>query len=216
VVVLDWGNHRAMLLSREGDQLGAFGGGRYAHPARIAGGGGEPATGSGSPASEAGADVPAAAVSAAGLEAPPDASGSVAPASADGPTAPARPGAAAAPGASDAPGAPAEVATAGGTFIVQFVPGPGELPLNELFEISVRVLEGAGREPVSAGVELAVDAEMPAHRHGMTTRTRVRREPDGSFSVRGLLLHMPGAWRLTFDVTRGGVTERAEVEVVLE
>jgi hypothetical protein len=120
------------------------------------------------------------------------------------------------PDDSHAPGAPAEAATAGGAFVVQFTPGPGELPLNELFGLTVRVLDGAGRVPLGAEVELAVDAEMPAHRHGMTTRAQVRREADGSFGVRGLLLHMPGEWRLTFDVTRGGVTERDEVAVVLE
>jgi hypothetical protein len=203
VVVLDWGNHRAMILSREGAQLGVFGGGRYAHPARFAAAPG-PAAGPDAPAHD-GADLLT---------------------TAEGPGVSAvTAGTAAAPprmveeeGAADSPATPAsaEAATAGGAFVVQFAPAPAELPLNEMFGLTVRVLDGAGREPLSAEVELAVDAEMPAHRHGMTTRARVRREADGSFSVRGLQLHMPGEWRLTFDVTRGGVTERAEVVVILE
>jgi hypothetical protein len=122
------------------------------------------------------------------------------------------------PAPASAPGAPApvEVATGGGGFLVQLSPPPGEFPLNEPFTFAARVLDGADRRPLAAEVELAVDAEMPLHRHGMTTRPVVAREPDGGFTVRGLLLHMPGEWQLYLDVTRGGVTERAQVTVTLE
>jgi len=36
---------------------------------------------------------------------------------------------------------------------------------------------------------------------------------DGLFDATGLLFHMPGEWTLTFDVTEGPFTERAEVVV---
>jgi hypothetical protein len=110
----------------------------------------------------------------------------------------------------------AEALTAGGTFRVRVDPAPAELPRNEPFELRVQVLDAASRAPPAEEVELMVDAVMPEHRHGMTTRPRVEAAPDGTFLVRGMLLHMPGEWRLRIDVTRGGVTERAEITVGLE
>jgi probable HAF family extracellular repeat protein len=188
VVVLDGGNHRVMAFSRQGDHLGVFGGGLYARPARV----------------EQGL-MPG--------DRPPET------ALAD----PFAPG----PGPPAAPAGPAsaEVVTGGGAFLVQYfvvqgpeqpMPATGAFPKNELFTLWVRVLDGADRRPLSAEVELAVDAAMPLHRHGMTTRPQVRADPDGGFTVRGLLLHMAGDWQLYFDVTRGGLTERAQVAVTLE
>ena len=39
---------------------------------------------------------------------------------------------------------------------------------------------------------------------------------DGGFDARGLLFHMSGAWTVTFDIERDGVTERAQTIVELE
>ena len=47
---------------------------------------------------------------------------------------------------------------------------------------------------------LRVDADMPAHRHGMNYRATTTLQSDGQFSSRGLLLHMPGRWRFIFDI----------------
>lgn len=97
-----------------------------------------------------------------------------------------------------------------------FRPRPEALPLNEMFALEVRVADAATGAPVGADVAIDVDAGMPAHRHGMNTRPRVERTGAGAFLVRGMLLHMPGEWVLSFDVTKGGVTERAQVSLVLE
>jgi uncharacterized membrane protein/DNA-binding beta-propeller fold protein YncE len=113
-------------------------------------------------------------------------------------------------------GAPAEIASAGAAVVVRYAPAPAEIPLNEPFALWVRLLDAADREPLEEPVELGVDAEMPAHRHGMTTRPQVARNEDGSFTVRGMLFHMPGEWQLHFDVTREGTTERTTAAVVLE
>lgn len=45
---------------------------------------------------------------------------------------------------------------------------------------------------------LTVDAEMPAHRHGMNYRPSVSSSDPGVFVARGFLLHMPGAWEFKF------------------
>lgn len=47
---------------------------------------------------------------------------------------------------------------------------------------------------------LAVDATMPAHRHGMNYRPALKPLGDGRWRVEGLLFHMPGQWELRLDV----------------
>ena len=57
---------------------------------------------------------------------------------------------------------------------------------------------------------------MPEHRHSMNTDAVVTPLGNGRFGVAGLLLHMPGRWEMLFDVTDGGVTERAQLDFILE
>jgi YtkA-like len=103
----------------------------------------------------------------------------------------------------------------GGEFFLLISPPPDKWPSNELFTIDVRILNGSDRKSVAGDVSLNVDAAMPAHHHGMNTKPKVSRNPDGSFTARGMNLHMSGDWEVYFDVTRGGITERAQVAVTL-
>jgi hypothetical protein len=59
-------------------------------------------------------------------------------------------------------------------------------------------------ELCGAGRLLRVDADMPAHRHGMNYRPTLSLQPDGSFVAQGLLLHMPGRWRIRFEIETDG------------
>src|SRR5262245_61345778 len=63
---------------------------------------------------------------------------------------------------------------------------------------------------------LRVDADMPEHRHGMNYRATVSGRGDSLYVAEGLLFHMPGRWRLLFDVERAGRTEHLEAEISLE
>ena len=63
---------------------------------------------------------------------------------------------------------------------------------------------------------LKVDADMPAHRHGMNYRARVTPQGDGRYRAEGLLFHMPGAWQFVFDLERPGGTERLTADVTVE
>ena len=96
------------------------------------------------------------------------------------------------------------------------VKAPDPFPLNELFSLEATVEEGCDppRRPVSAS--LRVDAAMPQHRHGMNTDAVVTPLGGGRFRAQGLLLHMPGRWELDLDVTDHGVTERAQLDFILE
>lgn len=102
-----------------------------------------------------------------------------------------------------------------GTYYITYRPEPDLVPLNETFGITVEVRNAADRSRVEADVDLAVDARMPQHFHGMNTKPRVEKQGPGRFSVEGMLFHMPGSWQLYFDVTRRGLTERAQFDYEL-
>jgi hypothetical protein len=84
------------------------------------------------------------------------------------------------------------------------VVGPGRAAAIEAsrhFSLQVRLCP--------AGAELlAVDATMPAHRHGMNYRPSLHPLGDGRWRVDGLLFHMSGAWELILDVRLGERRER--------
>ncbi|MFN0060416.1 MAG: hypothetical protein ACKVX7_18320 [Planctomycetota bacterium] len=108
------------------------------------------------------------------------------------------------------------VASADGTFWVHFIPPPKKFPFNEAFDLEVRITsDEKGQTPIAAHA-LVVDARMPEHRHGMVVTPKVTRTGVGAFQVEGLLLHMDGFWELYFDVTRRGITDRAQLRVDLE
>jgi hypothetical protein len=60
------------------------------------------------------------------------------------------------------------------------------------FALDVVVCARAG---AALPVALRVDADMPAHRHGMNYRPTVRALGDGRYRADGLMLHMAGRWR---------------------
>jgi hypothetical protein len=116
------------------------------------------------------------------------------------------------------PGSPTrEVCSNGGRYRVR-VRAPEPFPANEMFTLTAEVEEGCDPPRRPAAPRLRVDGGMPAHRHGMNTEPVVRPLGRGRYEVKGLLLHMLGHWELYFDLTDAGgaVTERAQLDVVLE
>ncbi len=120
-------------------------------------------------------------------------------------------GAAAAEAVEQARGAPTDA----GGFYVEYVSKPSPIPLNEIVTLEVRTFE-SDRSTPAAGAVVTASAFMPAHGHGTTIQPRVASRPDGSATVTGLLLHMPGHWELRFGVARGGRMERVKFDVSLE
>jgi len=109
-----------------------------------------------------------------------------------------------------------ELTSHAGTWRVVYRTRPEAIPLNEPFGLTVWVLDPQPGGAPRADVKLVVDAGMPQHMHGMNRVPTLSPRDDGGFDVDGLLFHMPGEWTLTFDVERGGITERAECVVELE
>jgi hypothetical protein len=90
---------------------------------------------------------------------------------------------------------------------------PEKVVVGQHFAVEARVCaKGAGAAPTA----LRVDADMPAHRHGMNYRAKVAAKGDGRYVAEGLLFHMPGQWRLLFDVEAGGRRERLAADLTLE
>ncbi|MEZ5450075.1 MAG: hypothetical protein R3E95_05265 [Thiolinea sp.] len=90
---------------------------------------------------------------------------------------------------------------------------PADIPLNRYFDLEVEVAEPL--KAIDYSVELAVDAGMAAHNHGMHVRPVVERLSGQRFRVRGMLLHMPGTWQIHFSIRRGLIRDQATVEVQL-
>ncbi len=90
---------------------------------------------------------------------------------------------------------------------IAFAPRAAPVPVGRHFDIDFVV---CGVTPRSV---VAVDADMPAHRHGMNYRTRVEALPGGAYRAHGLMFHMPGTWRVIFDVPLEGRTLRVTREI---
>lgn len=88
-----------------------------------------------------------------------------------------------------------------GETLVAWRPVEGGVPRNRHFELEAWVVRE--EEPVREA-ELIVRADMPAHGHGMNVEPRALRQADGSFRVKGMLLHMSGEWVLSIHVNEPG------------
>ena len=75
-------------------------------------------------------------------------------------------------------------------------PQPAPLTVGWHFALAIVLCAPPGQ---ALPASLAVDAWMPAHRHGMNYRASVRALGDGRYLAEGLMLHMPGQWQLRFE-----------------
>lgn len=101
-----------------------------------------------------------------------------------------------------------------GTIRVAYAFESSPPPLNEPFAMELRVesMDGAAL----GAVAVIADAGMPEHGHGMNVEPTVTQLGKDVFRVENMLFHMSGRWEIYFDVTREGVTSRAQDEITLE
>jgi hypothetical protein len=90
---------------------------------------------------------------------------------------------------------------------------PAELRVGQFFAAEVVACRAPGSEPVG---QIALDATMPAHGHGMNYRPKVEPAGAGRYRFTGLMLHMPGTWRLAFDLVQGTRRTRLTHDVELK
>lgn len=109
-----------------------------------------------------------------------------------------------------------EAASRAGMFTVAWKPVPEPIPVNEPFELELKLYAGTDTEEPIPDALVFIRAWMPEHGHGMLREPRSEPRGDGSYRVRGMLFHMDGFWQLFVDVVRDGISERAEFDVVVE
>ncbi|HYE94008.1 MAG TPA: hypothetical protein VEA38_23455 [Terriglobales bacterium] len=95
--------------------------------------------------------------------------------------------------------------------VVVYRIAPPAIELGRHFQIEALVCAAGGAARLTG-----VDADMPAHRHGMNYRATVAAQAPGRYLAEGLLFHMPGRWRLLFDVEHAGRRARLASDVVVE
>lgn len=97
--------------------------------------------------------------------------------------------------------------------MVTIRPESGSIVRNEHFSVEVLLEPGAGAgKPVS----VLVDADMPAHRHGMNTKPEIVHEGGNRYRAKGMLFHMAGEWLITVEVSAGTTQERVSFPVLIE
>ena len=97
-------------------------------------------------------------------------------------------------------------------FRLLFAAHPAGIRIGDHFALDITVCP----RPGAAGPALLkVDADMPAHRHGMNYRATLQPHGEGRFQAQGLMFHMPGRWRFVFDVSddRGSARLTREIDV---
>lgn len=90
---------------------------------------------------------------------------------------------------------------------------PKDLTVGAHVAIELAVCAADSAQPVES---LVVDADMPAHRHGMNYRPSIVALGGGRYRAEGLLFHMPGRWRLIVELRAGDRVERLTDELVVE
>jgi hypothetical protein len=81
-------------------------------------------------------------------------------------------------------------------FTIAYEPSVWPIPVGKLFAVRVQVCSASSSDVVSG---LKIDADMPAHKHGMNYKPSVSKQSDTVFLAQGLMFHMPGQWRMQFE-----------------
>lgn len=81
-------------------------------------------------------------------------------------------------------------------------------PVSRPFEMALTFC-GDGPAPEA----VTVDATMPAHKHGMNYTPVIEALGDGRFRVSGLVLHMPGAWRIAVTAKTNSEEQRFILDI---
>lgn len=89
-------------------------------------------------------------------------------------------------------------------YMIAFHPDPLRIEVGEPFALLFNVCTKSG----DPGELVAVDAQMPEHKHAMNYHPSIVAKGDGRFRAEGLVFHMAGHWELSIDVRAGEESER--------
>jgi len=97
-------------------------------------------------------------------------------------------------------------------YIIALRPEPLHIEVGEPFSLLLNVCTKSDR-PAEL---VAVDAQMPEHRHGMNYRPTIVALGEGRYRVDGMVFHMPGRWEISLDVRAGEESERLSHEFIIK
>ncbi|HYC66387.1 MAG TPA: hypothetical protein VEC14_16780 [Reyranellaceae bacterium] len=97
-------------------------------------------------------------------------------------------------------------------YMIAFRPDPMQIEVGTPFTLLLNVCTKRGK-PAEL---VALDAQMPEHKHGMNYKPTIVRGVDGRYRAEGLVFHMPGRWEVTFDVRIDAETERLSHDILLQ
>ena len=97
-------------------------------------------------------------------------------------------------------------------YLISFRPEPAPIEVGRPFSLLLNVCTKAN----SPAELIAVDAQMPEHKHGMYYRPTIEAGAEGRYRVDGLVFHMPGRWELSLDVRAGEESERLTHDFILK
>jgi len=84
---------------------------------------------------------------------------------------------------------------AAGDYQLSYTLTPALPTVGQPFQMTIEAC-GPANAPYTGPI--LVDADMPAHRHGMNYKPTVISTLPGTYVAEGFLLHMPGDWRFKF------------------
>lgn len=90
------------------------------------------------------------------------------------------------------------------------------IPVGRHFGVDIAICPTAGQAMPQT---VRVDADMPAHRHGMNYRATVQPASGGQagrHTAQGLMFHMPGQWRFIVDLSGTAGTVRATRDITVQ
>lgn len=97
-------------------------------------------------------------------------------------------------------------------YMIAFRPDPVRVEVGEPFALVLNVCTKGG-DPAEL---IAVEAQMPEHKHSMNYKAAIVASPNGRYRAEGLVFHMPGRWEISFDVRAGEESERLSHDIILK
>lgn len=100
-----------------------------------------------------------------------------------------------------------------GNYAVTLRPEGGVVERNRHFELDLQIQPRPG---TAAPSSVQVDADMPAHGHGMNTQPEVIQKDALHYRIKGMLFHMTGEWSVSVTVSAGTSPEHVFFPVLVE
>ena len=97
-------------------------------------------------------------------------------------------------------------------YMIAFRPEPMRIEVGEPFALLFNVCTKNG----NAAELVAVDAQMPEQKRGMTAKPAIVSAGDGRYRAEGMVFDRSGRWELAIDVRAGEESERLTHEIILK